>query len=126
MKDIFPQVEERLKFMDRVGLSYLTLDRATNTLSGGEAQRIRLAAQLGSNLSGVLYVFDEPSIGLHARDNDRLIHTLEKTSAISGTPSSSSNMMMILCGQPIHSSTWDPKQACTAEKLFSKVIERLR
>ncbi|MEM7673141.1 MAG: excinuclease ABC subunit UvrA, partial [Verrucomicrobiota bacterium] len=77
MKDIFPQVEERLKFMDRVGLSYLSLDRATNTLSGGEAQRIRLAAQLGSNLSGVLYVLDEPSIGLHARDNDRLIQTLE-------------------------------------------------
>jgi len=74
--DIVPQVEERLKFMDRVGLGYLTLDRATETLSGGEAQRIRLAAQLGTNLAGVLYVLDEPTIGLHARDNERLIDTL--------------------------------------------------
>lgn len=74
--DIIPQVEERLKFMAHVGLGYLTLDRATETLSGGEAQRIRLAAQLGTNLAGVLYVLDEPSIGLHARDNDRLIRTL--------------------------------------------------
>ncbi|MBC2594736.1 excinuclease ABC subunit UvrA [Ruficoccus amylovorans] len=75
-REIVPEVEERLKFMDRVGLGYLCLDRATNTLSGGEAQRIRLAAQLGSNLSGVLYVLDEPSIGLHARDNDELIRSL--------------------------------------------------
>jgi len=74
--DIIPQVEERLKFMAHVGLGYLSLDRATETLSGGEAQRIRLAAQLGTNLAGVLYVLDEPSIGLHARDNDRLIDTL--------------------------------------------------
>lgn len=74
--EIIPEVEERLRFMDRVGLSYLTLDRATATLSGGEAQRIRLAAQLGSNLAGVLYVLDEPSIGLHARDNDDLIKSL--------------------------------------------------
>lgn len=75
--DIIPQIEERLKFLDHVGLGYLSLERPTETLSGGEAQRIRLAAQLGSNLSGVLYVLDEPSIGLHARDNDRLIGTLE-------------------------------------------------
>jgi excinuclease ABC subunit A len=75
--DIVPQIEERLKFLDHVGLGYLSLERPTETLSGGEAQRIRLAAQLGSNLSGVLYVLDEPSIGLHARDNDRLIGTLE-------------------------------------------------
>ncbi len=75
--DIVPQIEERLRFLDHVGLGYLSLDRPTETLSGGEAQRIRLAAQLGSNLSGVLYVLDEPSIGLHARDNDRLIATLE-------------------------------------------------
>ncbi|MEY4939480.1 MAG: hypothetical protein RIQ93_1215, partial [Verrucomicrobiota bacterium] len=77
VRDIVPQIEERLKFLDHVGLAYLALDRPTETLSGGEAQRIRLAAQLGSNLSGVLYVLDEPSIGLHARDNDRLIETLE-------------------------------------------------
>lgn len=75
-REIIPEVEERLKFMDRVGLGYLALDRPTNTLSGGEAQRIRLAAQLGSNLSGVLYVLDEPSIGLHARDNAELIDSL--------------------------------------------------
>jgi excinuclease ABC subunit A len=75
-QDIVPQIEERLKFLDHVGLGYLSLDRPTETLSGGEAQRIRLAAQLGSNLSGVLYVLDEPSIGLHARDNDQLIATL--------------------------------------------------
>ncbi len=77
LRDILPQIEERLKFLDHVGLGYLTLDRPTATLSGGEAQRIRLAAQLGTNLAGVLYVLDEPSIGLHARDNDRLIATLE-------------------------------------------------
>ncbi len=75
-QDLVPQIEERLKFLDHVGLGYLSLDRPTETLSGGEAQRIRLAAQLGTNLAGVLYVLDEPSIGLHARDNDRLIDTL--------------------------------------------------
>ena len=75
-QDIVPQIEERLRFLGQVGLDYLQLDRPTETLSGGEAKRIRLAAQLGSNLSGVLYVLDEPSIGLHARDNDRLIETL--------------------------------------------------
>jgi len=74
--EILPQMAERLKFLDRVGLDYLTLDRSADTLSGGEAQRIRLAAQLGSNLAGVLYVLDEPSIGLHARDNRRLIESL--------------------------------------------------
>ncbi len=76
VQDILPQIEERLRFLDHVGLGYLSLDRATETLSGGEAQRIRLASQLGTNLAGVLYVLDEPSIGLHARDNDRLIDTL--------------------------------------------------
>ncbi|WOO43065.1 excinuclease ABC subunit UvrA [Rubellicoccus peritrichatus] len=75
--EIIPEVEERLKFLGQVGLSYLSLDRASATLSGGEAQRIRLAAQLGSNLSGVLYVLDEPSIGLHARDNAALIESLK-------------------------------------------------
>jgi excinuclease ABC subunit A len=78
VRDIIPQIEERLKFMDEVGLAYLELARSADTLSGGEAQRIRLASQLGSNLSGVLYVLDEPSIGLHPRDNDRLIATLER------------------------------------------------
>ena len=75
-REIVPPIVDRLKFLDHVGLGYLSLDRPTETLSGGEAQRIRLAAQLGSNLSGVLYVLDEPTIGLHARDNERLIDTL--------------------------------------------------
>jgi excinuclease ABC subunit A len=74
---ILPEIIERLKFMGNVGLNYLCLDRPTDTLSGGEAQRIRLASQLGTNLAGVLYVLDEPSIGLHARDNERLIQMLE-------------------------------------------------
>ena len=76
-RDILPEIRERLKFLDEVGLGYLQLGRGVPTLSGGEAQRIRLAAQLGSNLSGVLYVLDEPTIGLHARDNQRLLWTLE-------------------------------------------------
>ena len=78
LEELLPEIEDRLRFMDRVGLDYLELNRATATLSGGEAQRIRLAAQLGSNLSGVLYVLDEPSIGLHARDNAQLITALEQ------------------------------------------------
>ena len=84
-QDIVPQIAERLRFLGHVGLDYLSLDRPTETLSGGEAQRIRLAAQLGSNLSGVLYVLDEPSIGLHARDNDRLIDTLQSLRAKGNT-----------------------------------------
>lgn len=74
---IFKEITSRLGFMNDVGLSYLELGRAANTLSGGEAQRIRLATQIGSGLQGVLYVLDEPSIGLHQRDNDRLIATLK-------------------------------------------------
>ena len=71
------EIAERLDFLLAVGLGYLTLDRSAATLSGGEAQRIRLATQIGSRLRGVLYVLDEPSIGLHARDNGRLLSTLE-------------------------------------------------
>jgi len=78
LAELLPEIEDRMRFMDRVGLNYLGLSRSTATLSGGEAQRIRLAAQLGSNLSGVLYVLDEPSIGLHARDNEKLIASLEQ------------------------------------------------
>jgi excinuclease ABC subunit A len=77
-RDILPEIRERLKFLCEVGLGYLQLGRGVPTLSGGEAQRIRLAAQLGSNLSGVLYVLDEPTIGLHARDNEQLLAMLEK------------------------------------------------
>jgi excinuclease ABC subunit A len=84
-RDIVKQIEARLRFLDRVGLDYLTLDRPTGTLSGGEAQRIRLAAQLGSNLAGVLYVLDEPSIGLHARDSARLISMLHALRAKGNT-----------------------------------------
>ncbi|OGJ42566.1 excinuclease ABC subunit A [Candidatus Peregrinibacteria bacterium RIFCSPLOWO2_01_FULL_39_12] len=75
-RQIFQEIRNRLQFLENVGLSYLTLDRAANTLSGGEAQRIRLATQIGSRLSGVIYVLDEPSIGLHQNDNDKLIKTL--------------------------------------------------
>ncbi|MCI0537827.1 MAG: excinuclease ABC subunit A [Verrucomicrobiales bacterium] len=75
-RDILPEIHERLKFLREVGLGYLQLGRSATTLSGGEAQRIRLAAQLGSNLSGVLYVLDEPTIGLHARDNQQLLAAL--------------------------------------------------
>ena len=75
-KLILHEVRNRLQFLENVGLSYLTLNRTANTLSGGEAQRIRLATQIGSRLSGVIYVLDEPSIGLHQNDNEKLIHTL--------------------------------------------------
>ncbi len=75
-RQITQEVGNRLRFLENVGLSYLTLDRTANTLSGGEAQRIRLATQIGSRLSGVIYVLDEPSIGLHQNDNDKLIKTL--------------------------------------------------
>jgi excinuclease ABC subunit A len=75
-RDILPEIRERLKFLREVGLGYLQMGRGVRTLSGGESQRIRLAAQLGSNLSGVLYVLDEPTIGLHSRDNEQLIRAL--------------------------------------------------
>lgn len=75
---ILVEITSRLHFLKNVGLSYLTIDRTANTLSGGEAQRIRLATQIGSHLVGVLYILDEPSIGLHQRDNEKLIHTLER------------------------------------------------
>ena len=76
-RDILPEITQRLRFMEEVGLGYLQLDRSATTLSGGESQRIRLASQLGSNLRGVLYVLDEPTIGLHPRDNENLLATLE-------------------------------------------------
>lgn len=82
---IFREITERLGFLINVGLDYLTLSRAAGTLSGGEAQRIRLATQIGSRLTGVLYILDEPSIGLHQRDNDRLIETLKNMRDIGNT-----------------------------------------
>lgn len=84
-RQIFKEITARLGFMSNVGLSYLELGRAANTLSGGEAQRIRLATQIGAGLQGVLYVLDEPSIGLHQRDNDRLIATLKNLRDLGNT-----------------------------------------
>ena len=84
-KPILKEIKDRLSFLRNVGLDYLTLSRAAGTLSGGEAQRIRLATQIGSNLSGVLYILDEPSIGLHQRDNDRLIESLKKMRDLGNT-----------------------------------------
>ena len=84
-KAILKEINERLGFLDNVGLDYLNLDRTSGTLSGGESQRIRLASQIGSGLSGVLYVLDEPSIGLHQRDNDRLLETLKRLRDLGNT-----------------------------------------
>ena len=82
---IVKEIRERLTFLDDVGVGYLNLDRASATLSGGEAQRLRLATQIGSQLVGVLYILDEPSIGLHQRDNDKLIGTLERLRNLGNT-----------------------------------------
>lgn len=84
-KPILKEIIDRLSFMQNVGVEYLTLSRSARTLSGGEAQRIRLATQIGSNLSGVMYVLDEPSIGLHQRDNERLINSLKKMRDLGNT-----------------------------------------
>ncbi|MBI2006072.1 MAG: excinuclease ABC subunit UvrA [Nitrosopumilales archaeon] len=84
-RDVLKEIKERLEFLKNVGLNYLTLNRLSSTLSGGESQRIRLATQIGSNLTGVLYVLDEPTIGLHQRDNQRLIKTLTKLRDLGNT-----------------------------------------
>src|SRR5262245_50457291 len=82
---VLKEISERLRFLVDVGLDYLTLGRASGTLSGGESQRIRLASQIGSGLTGVLYVLDEPSIGLHQRDNARLLETLKRLRDLGNT-----------------------------------------
>src|SRR5205814_6809265 len=82
---VLKEIRERLGFLMNVGLEYLTLDRAAGTLSGGEGQRIRLATQIGSSLVGVLYILDEPSIGLHQRDNRRLLDTLKRLRDLGNT-----------------------------------------
>ena len=84
-KDVLKEIKARLEFLNSVGLSYLTLERKSQTLSGGESQRIHLATQIGSGLTGVLYVLDEPTIGLHSRDNDRLIETLKELRDLDNT-----------------------------------------
>ncbi|WP_221913551.1 excinuclease ABC subunit UvrA [Streptococcus halichoeri] len=84
-RPIIKEIRDRLSFLNNVGLNYLTLSRSAGTLSGGESQRIRLATQIGSNLSGVMYILDEPSIGLHQRDNDRLIDSLKKMRDLGNT-----------------------------------------
>ncbi len=84
-QEVLKEIKERLKFLKDVGLDYITLARSSGSLSGGEAQRIRLATQIGSGLVGVLYILDEPSIGLHQRDNHRLIETLKKLRDIGNT-----------------------------------------
>jgi excinuclease ABC subunit A len=107
------EIRTRLGFLNDVGLEYLTLDRTAPTLSGGESQRIRLASQIGSGLVGVLYILDEPSIGLHPRDNDRLLGTLRR-SATWATPWWSSSTMKTPCGRPTRFSTSAPAPACAA------------
>ena len=82
---ILKEILDRLKFLNAVGLDYLTLGRGSGSLSGGESQRIRLASQIGSGLTGVLYVLDEPSIGLHQRDNERLLETLQNLRDLGNT-----------------------------------------
>ena len=84
-RDVVSEIRSRLVFLEDVGLNYLTLDRASRTLSGGEAQRIRLATQVGSGLVGCCYVLDEPTIGLHRRDNDRLLEILKQLRNIGNT-----------------------------------------
>ena len=84
-RTILKEIISRLEFLNNVGLNYLSLNRVTATLSGGESQRIRLATQIGSNLTGVLYVLDEPTIGLHQRDNAKLIDTLKKLRDLDNT-----------------------------------------
>jgi excinuclease ABC subunit A len=84
-EQIVKEIKNRLGFLQSVGLGYLTLSRAAGTLSGGESQRIRLATQIGSSLMGVLYILDEPSIGLHQRDNEKLLNTLKNLRDLGNT-----------------------------------------
>ena len=85
VKDVLKEIRARFSFLQNVGLDYLSLDRASRTLSGGESERIRLATQIGSNLMGVLYVLDEPSIGLHPRDKFKLINMLKRLRDVGNT-----------------------------------------
>ena len=111
---VLKEIRERLRFLVDVGLEYLTLARASGTLSGGESQRIRLASQIGSGLTGVLYVLDEPSIGLHQRDNARLLETLQAACATSATASLSSSTTRTPSAPPIMCSISAPAPASMA------------
>ena len=111
---ILKEIRERLGFLADVGLDYLTLDRAAATLSGGEAQRIRLATQIGSGLVGVLYVLDEPSIGLHQRDNRAAARHAQRPARPRQHRASWSSTTRRPSAPPTTSSTWAPARACTA------------
>ncbi len=110
---ILKEIRERLTFLDNVGVGYLTLDRGAASLSGGEAQRIRLATQIGSSLMGVLYILDEPSIGLHQRDNERLLETLERLRDLGNTVIVVEHDEETIRAAD-HMSTWAPAPASTA------------
>ena len=113
---IVKDVGDRLRFLKDVGLDYLTLDRSAETLSGGEAQRIRLASQVGSGLTGVMYILDEPSIGLHQRDNARLLGTLAELRDTGNTVIVVEHDDRRHPGRGSSSWTWGPAPACTAAK----------
>ena len=123
-RDILPEIVQRLEFLVEVGLGYLSLDRSATTLSGGESQRIRLAAQFGSELQGVLYVLDEPTIGLHPRDNARLLDSLG-TLRDRATRSSSSSTTRTRCASPTASSISAPARARRAAQIVARgLVER--
>ncbi len=111
LEEVKKQLVSRLGFLHEVGLHYLALDRRAPTLSGGEAQRIRLARQLGSGLTGVLYVLDEPTIGLHPRDNDRLNQALQRLQKLGNTLLMVEHDPHDRCKRPTISSILDPNPA---------------
>ena len=111
---VLEEIQLRLQFLDEVGLDYLTLDRLTSTLSGGEAQRIQLATSLGSHLVGALYVLDEPSIGLHPRDTDRLIRILKGLRDLGNTLAGRRARSRNNFGRRPYSRSWAPERANTA------------
>ena len=117
---VLREIRERLTFLHDVGVGYLTLNRSAATLSGGEGQRIRLATQIGANLTGVLYVLDEPSIGLHQRDNRKLLVDAGATCATWATPSSSSSTTRKRSGWRTGSSISDRAPASTAARSSSR------
>lgn len=120
---VIKEIRSRLEFLRNVGLEYLTLSRASATLSGGESQRIRLATQIGSSLMGVLYILDEPSIGLHQRDNDKLIATLRHLRDLGNTVIVVEHMR-IPCTPPTISWTLDRERVYTVARWCVRVLWR--